>query len=163
VTDGARLAARALQFATGELGVRETSRNRGPRVDEFVREGGGLDPAGRYPWCVAFAVYCYRRAAVELGLEPIARTASVGKMLTRFNDYLTRDPVHGAIALHLADPNDLWSPGHAGLVMVSGLEYVETIDGNTDADGGREGDEVAPKRRPKSYWNAGFVDFGRME
>lgn len=163
MTDGSRLADRALQIALGQRGVRETSRNRGPMVDVYVRDGGGLDPAGRYPWCVAFVVFALRRAAAELGMTLPPKAASVGKLWHRYNDYVTSIPSPGAVFMHLSDPTDIYSPGHVGFVVSVRGDELETVEGNTDVGGGREGDGVYMRTRPLSYANHGFVDLAKSQ
>jgi lysozyme family protein len=62
------LAARVLEIAAAEVGVREVplGSNRGPRVDEYIRSVG-LDPTkGSYPWCMCFLYWCFREAASQL-------------------------------------------------------------------------------------------------
>lgn len=55
--------------ACGYVGAQETSRNRGPVVDEIIRLGGG-DPRARHPWCARFVSACVVRAGQMTGVTP---------------------------------------------------------------------------------------------
>ncbi len=46
------------------------------------------------------------------------------------------------------------SKGHAGVVIKSGINDFQTVEGNTNAIGSREGDKVAIKVRPLQYGKA---------
>lgn len=159
MTDGARLAARALQIAMSQLHVRETGRNEGPEVNVYLAEGGGLDPG--YKWCASFCAWALRRAARELGLPVPSRASSIGKLWQRYNEWFTSIPAPGAVFLHLSDPTDPWSPGHCGFVVGIRGDELETVEGNTNAAGSREGDGVYLRTRPMSYVNFGYVDPGK--
>ena len=55
-------------YAESWLGVKETTRNRGPEVDFFVRVAGGR-PSSKPPWCAYFVTFCcdqVRRMGFEL-------------------------------------------------------------------------------------------------
>lgn len=73
------LLAAVLEFAATQIGVMEhpLGSNRGPEVDEYVRSVG-LDPKGKFAWCVAFTFFCFEKAAGKLGRSnPMVRTAAV--------------------------------------------------------------------------------------
>lgn len=160
-------AARVVEAARSQLGVREVGRNRGPAVDEYVR-AVGLDPSGRHPWCMAFVYWCHAKAAAELGgTTSCPRTAGAVKswQLARKRRVLTFLPEHvlyGAIELRPGDqfvrvrhghPEDVAPAlagrlrrGHTGIVVKVGSSgQVQTIEGNTNAAGSREGDGVYEK------------------
>jgi uncharacterized protein (TIGR02594 family) len=141
-----------LEVALTQLGVRETAPNRGPQVDEYLR-GVGLEPtAGSYPWCVAFVRWCCSRTGIWL-----PRTAGVKRLweMGKESGLRVSEPEPGDIAIHLR-PDGL---GHCGffMQMAEDDDWIETIDGNTNAEGSREGDRVAIKQRPAAYWNMGFL------
>lgn len=127
------------------LGVVESPKNsnRGTCIDYWIREAG-LDPAGAYPWCAAFVGQIGRQA---VGASwPVPRSASVAAIAawaaTKAGVLQSR-PRAGDLFL-------LWSPqlkrfAHIGVITrvraalnVPGA-YFETIEGNTNDDGGREG------------------------
>jgi Putative peptidoglycan binding domain/CHAP domain len=158
-----------LSVAISQNGVRETpgTPNRGPQVDQYV-SSVGLNPAGGYSWCQAFVYWCFDRAAARLDLpNPCIKTAGV-------LEHWARSPVANRIAaLAAADNPALVRPGavfiidhgsgkgHAGLVtrVVSG--EIDTIEGNTNEAGARDGDGVYEKTRPIVSINVGFIDYGR--
>ena len=140
-----------LQVAGGELGVRETSRNQGPGIIKYW--GATTYPEGhanREPWCAAFVAWCLREAVIRRygseGAAPFRRCRSA-----RCYDWLdwahlqtavdvARSPRAGDIAVYRFS--------HIGIVVeAGGGTDFEAIEGNTDDDGGREGVEVAVRRR----------------
>jgi hypothetical protein len=145
-----------IRAAAAEVGVREDGgRNRGPRVDEYLR-AARLDPAaGSYPWCAAFVVWCAQKAAAELGVAcPLPRVASVHGLWEKSRLSFRRAlPEPGAIFLRDAGGGK----GHAGIVVAVGDSIVGTVEGNTNAAGSREGDCVARKTRPAGYVNIGYL------
>lgn len=155
----APLLTRVLEVASLEVGIRELGRNRGPRVDQYIR-AAGLDPErGSYPWCVCFIQWCFQQAAKDLGTEsPLPRTASVHKLWAAAPACRTVRPYPGRIFLldHGA------GTGHAGLVEAVTGTHAVTVEGNTSADGAREGDGVF--RRVRRFDGnerlLGFLDFG---
>lgn len=157
------LVARALEIAVGEIGVRELGRNRGERVDAYIRSVG-LDPTkGSYPWCVCFAQWCFRKAAQEFGvLSPLPRTAGVHR-LWRESSLRYRSAVPEPGALFLVDHGH--GVGHVGFVEhvdVGTPGLIVEISGNTAPDGGREGDGVYRRHRELTAVNLGYLDFSRM-
>ena len=140
-TDG--LVAEARRY----LGVMEAPKNsnRGRDIDYWIHEVG-LEPAGAYPWCAAFVSQVGRQA--EGHRWPCPRTAGVAILAawaaTKAN-VLQTTPAVGDLFL-------LWSPtlkrfAHVGIVtLVNGGQY-ETIEGNTNVSGGREGFGVFARMR----------------
>jgi len=148
----------ALDIARSFEGVREHGKNRGPHVDEFIRSVG-LDPRdGAYPWCAAFVYFCLSRAAKAVGVPcPAKRTASVMSQF-RFGC------VHGYKVQHPA-PGDVFlmdkggGKGHCGFVESVCGTHLVTIEGNTDPDGGRDGDGVYRRLRRPEEVTLGFLRF----
>ncbi len=157
-----------LQTAAGQNGVRETpgQPNRGPQVDLFVRSVG-LDPAVGYSWCQAFVYWSFQQSTKALNVaNPCVKTAGV-------LEHWAKSPVVARVyAKSALDKPDLVRPGavfiidhgagkgHAGLVrsVVSGA--INTIEGNTNEAGSREGDGVYEKTRTTASINVGFIDYG---
>lgn len=141
-----------LEVALTQLGVRESAPNRGQRVDEYIVAGGYDPSAGSYPWCVLFARWCCKQVGIWL-----PRTASVKRLWEMGESLRVNVPSPGDICVHLR-PDGL---GHVGFFMRAwtddGGAWVESCDGNTNAEGSREGDRVAIKIRPRAYWNMGFL------
>lgn len=128
----------------------------------------GLDPTGDYSWCEAFVYWCLEQASRDLGVaNPCVKTAGV-------LDHWERAPASDRVTAEAAtnDPtlirpgavfiiNHGNGKGHAGLVrrVVSGT--IDTIEGNTNEAGSRDGDGVYPKTRLVDSINVGFIDYGR--
>ena len=134
-----------LGVAYTQLGVHEIGgKNRGPRVDEYIRSLG-LDPADGHPWCACFVVWCVRAAGKSL--KPSAKVARLWELNL---DLAETDAKPSDVAIHLNDDGT----GHCGIVDSVDETHVKTVEGNTNAEGSREGDRVAFKSRPRIYWHA---------
>jgi hypothetical protein len=91
------LGLRALELARGEVGVRETAPNRGPRVEAYQR---GCVRAGMRPgfavgleWCAAFVSWCVYHAAwtsTVPGVRPYDDPEAVAA--ARASTWLSDDP-----------------------------------------------------------------------
>lgn len=161
----------ALAVAIREIGAREEppGSNRGPRVDQYLR-AVGLDPArGSFPWCAAFAYWCFGRAADELGRpNPVIRTAGVLDHWRKAGEAgIKRLPAAAAIddpgrvhpgMLFVLDTGG--GTGHTGFVeRVEGGRLV-TVEGNTNDDGTREGVGVFRRAGRKiASINRGYIDY----
>jgi lysozyme family protein len=142
--------------------------NRGPRVDQYLRSAG-IDPGtGSYPWCASFIVWCFDNAARQLGLaSPVPRTAGVHDMWQKAGRAgFRRIPYDAAIG----DPSQVQpghvffidtgeGHGHTGLVVGRDGNDFQTIEGNTNELGGREGIGVFARSRPVRQATLGFVEF----
>lgn len=121
------------------LGVVEVPKNsnRGVCIDYWIREAG-LDPAGAFPWCAAFVHQLGRQS--EGNLWPCPRTASVATLAAWASTrpgVLQANPAVGDLFI-------LWSPelkryAHVGVVTKVTGDSFETIEGNTNGGGSREG------------------------
>lgn len=151
----------ALGVALGELGrgVREEAPNWSARIAEYHRN---LDPPiiltakHGYAWCAMFVQLCADEAARLHGLRnPLDGVAREALVL----DYYALTQERGwRIEPAEADAGDLVLynfPGnerswdHVGFVVRAAGDGTEfrAVEGNTDADGGREGVEVAVRNR----------------
>ena len=144
--------AKVLEIATGEIGVCEEppGSNRGKRVGEYQR-AVGIDPGE--PWCVAFLFFCFASAARELKVaNPIEQAGcKTGSVLDLWNRARRAKGV--TLLLHddaLGDPSKVkpgmifaistgGGNGHVGLVANVVGNRLETIEGNTNDGGSREG------------------------
>ncbi len=142
--------------------------NRGPRIDQYLR-ATGIDPgAGSYPWCASFIVWCFDAAARELGLaSPVPRTAGVHDMWQKAGRTGFRRIAH---EVAIGDPSQVQpghvffidaggGHGHTGLVVGRSGNDFQTIEGNTNELGGREGIGVFARARPVRQATLGFVEF----
>ncbi|MBM6483439.1 CHAP domain-containing protein [Klebsiella pneumoniae] len=139
-----------LKVAVSQIGVCEQPKgsNKGPEVSQYLRTVGINFPAA---WCAAFVVWCHQQA----GVTTIPRT---GGVLDMWNKARAKHSVNEP------QPGDVFimdfgrGKGHTGFVERFSGDSVHTIEGNTDANGGREGYEVARRTRKLSSIK-GFLRF----
>ena len=129
--------------------VVEATPNRGVEVDYWIREVG-LDPAGRFPWCMAFVSQVGRQA---LGAAwPLPRLAGVQLMVERVQ-------AAGLTLQETPQVGDLLVVYHAEKARYAHVGVVAEVDaqgrfrsweGNTNDNGSREGTRVLLQkpRRP---------------
>ncbi len=159
------LAAQTLEIAASQRHVRERASNRGPEVDEYVRTIG-LDPAGQHAWCVAYVHWCFAQAADALGVSnPCLKIPGVLRHWAKVDP---RRRIASAAAFDdpfLVRPGAMFiidhghGLGHAGFVTAVTDGEIETLEGNTNRGGSREGDGVYAKRRTFESINVGFIDY----
>jgi hypothetical protein len=134
---------KALEIAQGEIGNQEipVNSNNGPHVKKYLA-AVGLEPP-QY-WCMAFVMWCFQQASEAMGVKfPFIKTGGV--ML--FYNYVHEH--HPEWIFHSPMPGDIFiidfgeGHGHAGLVLKGGDLTSETIEGNSNQDGSRNGYEVA--------------------
>jgi len=139
------------------IGIKElTGNNDGPEVEMFIASTG-LNPKGGYAWCAAFISYVFQ-----------ANSLSVPKYSARAAAWFDEDhiiPNRDAIA------GDLGSLYYARLGRIGHIvmylepfdnptPYVTTGEGNTNAEGSREGNQSAKRFRPKGviHSSANWID-----
>lgn len=139
------LAAKVLELASAEVGVREHGRNSGFEVEGYNLEIGH-DPKKADPWCATFACAMVSRAAKALGVPvPIHLTAGCFTLDEKAPSTMrTGKPVAGCIFITQGHR-------HAGLIeaVLPGGTF-QTIEGNTNPGGSFEGDGVYRRTRKRS-------------
>jgi hypothetical protein len=130
-----------VDIALEQLGVKETAPNSGPKINEYLASCG-LPPG--HPWCAAMVCWCIIELK-KLGIPTNFRfSAGVMDMWAKNKLlYAIPKPKPGCIFIMKFGGGK----GHTGVVKAVEGNWVLTVEGNTDADGGREGVEVAEKRR----------------
>ncbi len=133
-----------LTIAWSQLGVKEaTGHNDGLDVEKYLATVG-LNKG--QPWCAAFVAWCYQQAAIK---NPNSGLAA---------DYFRKNIVYenghliSAKLIHAGDTFGIYFENldgihHVGFVLAWSDMWVETIEGNTNSDGSREGNEVCHKKR----------------
>ena len=167
-----KLLRKVLEVAAGEIGVREDppGSNHGKKVEQY-QASVGVDPGE--PWCAAFVYWCFATAASDLGVanpmkEKKCRTGGVVELWDRANANGAKIVTHDAA---FADPSRVLpgmvfvitmsgGHGHTGLVSKVIGNTLETIEGNTNDGGSREGIGVF-RRNGRSIVsiNRGFIAF----
>lgn len=148
---------RALAVASSQVGVRETGKNSGPEVDAYLASVG-LTPG--FAWCAAFVHWCFHVSAVDAQeRNPCPRTGGALHMRQ------LAEP--GEIVVDQVQPGDVFTIdhgkglGHTGFVeLVREDGLLQTIEGNTNGGGGRDGDGVYRRTRTRAEINRGFLRFG---
>jgi hypothetical protein len=158
-----RLVEHALAIAETQLGVREEppNSNQGPRVNEYLRTAGVQSPN---PWCAAFVYWCIDQASSREGaLNPFIRTAFCPTIESwaRQHDILGHSPQAGDVFLNRSTVNGVFRASHTGFVISRSGASFETIEGNTNLDGSREGIGVFRRRRTNSS-RLCFVRWGQL-
>ena len=123
--------------------------NSGPWVRLYMDGHEGKD----WPWCAGFATYVLRQA---LGHDKW-RTFSCDELAQkarRENAYvIAENPERqrlvrpGSLFGVRRAPEQWWDWVHCGIVTAVGAEHFETIEGNTNQGGSREGTEVCRRVR----------------
>lgn len=137
--------------------------NRGPWVRLYMDGHEGTD----WPWCAGFVTFVLTQATETLAVDrPIAGSVSCDTLAAQVREagrfvsgrelrrgtHTTDDLSIASLFLVRRTPRD-WI--HTGLVSTFGTETFETIEGNTNDDGHREGYELCARTR--GYVNMDFV------
>lgn len=160
-----------IEFANTQVGVMEDplGSNRGPVVDEYIK-AVGLNPKGKFAWCVAFTHFCYLKAAEKLSKDnPHIKTAGVLDHWSKAANKagIVRITANEAkVNPALVKPGSLFiidlggGLGHSGIVAEVANGFLVTIEGNTNDGGSRNGIGVFRRtaRKIKDI-NKGFIDY----
>lgn len=147
-----------VEIARTQLSIHETSANHGAGIAKYWEATSYLEGyEDRQPYCAAFLCWVVRQAITttntHLGLTMDTRPTSAA--VSGWLPWAGR-ATSGALVFHLGDRNYAPQPGdivvyvfsHVGLVTSElNQGYMRTIEANTNAAGGREGDGVYEKIR----------------
>lgn len=149
VKTASSLALDSLAIAKTQIGLEEIPRgsNWGVNVKKFLASVGIDFPAS---WCMGFVYWCVNEACKAKGIKnPIIPTGGVLNQWSNVNPkFKVKTPQPGDIFIM-----DFGSGhGHTGFVEAVAGDRINTIEGNSNADGSREGYEVCrkPNGRPIS-------------
>lgn len=136
------LADRAVQIAISQLGNSEIplGSNWGKHVEKYLKSVNIPSPG---PWCAAFVYWCVNEAAKEMNVEnPIAKTGGVLDQWGKSKKLrITGKPRKGDIFIMDFGKGK----GHTGFVSGVVGDKINTIEGNSNDEGSREGYEVCRK------------------
>jgi hypothetical protein len=131
--------------------------NCGPWVRLYCDGKDGV----KWAWCAGFATYCLMQAAQGLGRE-LPFTRSLGCTQLGVNAKM-KGVLHvgqsSAVQpgwLFLVKKPDGSGYHHTGIVVSVSQDHLETLEGNSNNDGSREGNEVVAHHR--SYNNLDFIE-----
>lgn len=127
------------------VGIKEVGgNNQGPMV-ELIQETVGR--AEGEPWCASFVQTCLAYAELKTGIQsPIFETEHVQTMWGKSKLQRVKfSPLKYAIVCWAYEDS---SSGHTGILIENNREsYMRTVEGNTNADGHRDGNGVFFKKR----------------
>lgn len=129
---------------TSQIGVREaTGHNDGKDVEKYLRATG----LGKgYPWCAAFVRWNFDQSDVKTTITAWAPSAHNAKYIIYKSLRFNTEPRQGDVVT-------FWYPnlgriGHTGFFDYRVNDRVyESVEGNTNGQGSREGNGVYRKRR----------------
>lgn len=128
------------------LEVREKGFNKGKEVEMFQKAADGR--ASGEPWCLCFVQYVAKQVAIQidaLGGSPLIKTEHCLTLFNHMDDsYKSKVGGRGMIPIWR---HGTTTSGHTGIALDSGKIYFNTIEGNTNKAGSREGDGVYAKKR----------------
>jgi hypothetical protein len=132
------------QVYLSQVGVREaTGCNDGPAVECYLRNAG----LGKgYAWCAAFVKWCFGQCGIRPPITAWAPSAHNAQNIVMMAGRYRKEPVAG-------DVFTIWNVkmkriGHTGFFHRRVNEaFYETVEGNTNGGGSREGDGVYKRKR----------------
>lgn len=147
------IVATIIALAKSFVGNKEVSGNSGFKNADFEKL---MKDVGWYkgaPWCAFFTKLIWQKAYAKTEfIKAVTRCANGGAMVT-FTSFKENSgfktgkiPKNGAIAIW--QHGNSWQ-GHAGIVINAtyAANTFQTVEGNTNISGSREGDSVAIKLR----------------
>ncbi len=157
------LAQSSLEVATRQLGVREIPKgsNAGPEVEIYLKSVG-LNKG--YAWCMAFVYWCVSTASTaSTGSATVATSTTTRNPLKKTAGVLDQWNSKPELRISIPVPGSIFimdfgkGQGHTGFVeKVLSNGKIQTIEGNTNADGSREGYAVCRRIRSISQCK-GFI------
>jgi peptidoglycan hydrolase-like protein with peptidoglycan-binding domain len=143
-----------VEAAGQEVGIRETSKNLGPGIAKYWKATsypGGY--ANSEPYCAAFICWLFFVAARAIGAGSVRFTLPTSPVAYDFETWAKANHGKGVSFVSNPQPGDVFTlarASHVGLVVGVTGDVIETIEGNTDGSGSREGDGVYRRTRPIS-------------
>lgn len=146
-----------LETANSFVGQKEISGNMGFKQPFFLRLMESIGWKKSWAWCSMFCKLVYTEASKKVGVDPklITKYISPSVQQTRANFIKAGFPLQtdwtkvkpGAYISWVSSKDK--SKGHTGILIefLEGGKKMKTIEGNTNAEGSREGDSVAVKIR----------------
>lgn len=152
-----KLAEKIVELARREVGVEEVDgTNCGPRVNIF-KSATNLPPKESWPWCAAFVDWVVKEAMESTGqkytfLRPTTAGAWDLENWSKRQDDSTSTKRRPGEDIRAGDIL-IYNFSHTGFAVANAdheTGTVKTVEGNTDAEGSREGGGVFLKRRKLS-------------
>lgn len=138
-----QLSEKAIEIAITQIGVQETPRgsNWGHPVQDYLQRVGIDFPAS---WCMALVYWSFDEAAKAINtINPMVKTGGVLRAYNEAMSHHVTDYQRGDIFI-MDIGHGL---GHTGIILSIENGMLNTIEGNTNDTGSREGFEVCYKKR----------------
>lgn len=131
---------------TQEIGVRENGHNAGDRVEMYLNAAGAVKGSA---WCAAFVAWCHARCGFSFPASPAWSPSwfpqsKVIYCRTAGDNILNAQP-GDVFGLFYKSKGRI---AHVGFIDSVTIDWIYTVEGNTNEAGSREGDGVYRKRRP---------------
>ncbi|QEL04331.1 CHAP domain-containing protein [Olivibacter sp. LS-1] len=131
-----------MNIMLSQVGVREEGNNNGQAVRQYLKSIG---LGGGYAWCMALVYWAFGQASEDLGVEnPLVKTGGVLRQWNEVNPKFKHStPKVGDIFIMDFGKGT----GHTGMVTGVKGASINTVEGNTNTDGSRNGDGVYERTR----------------
>ena len=129
-----------IEIAESQLGVNERTKNSGPEIDEYLKFVG-LGPG--FPWCAAFVSWCVDQCKKKGHPTDFKYSAGVLVMWRANAPYRVPAPKPGDVFIMDFGRGK----GHTGIVTSVDGNILQTIEGNSNLWGSREGTHVLRGKR----------------
>lgn len=156
--DHKQLQNRVVDVALGYVGMQEIKGNLGWTSEAFETKMESVGWRSTHAWCAYFSELVWSEVydvhGVSSELDDLF-SGSATKTYRQFEESgwnVGTVPVKGSVVIWRFVKNGKASwKGHAGIVVDFNDSYMTTVEGNTNADGSREGEVVAKKRRKYNF------------
>ena len=155
------------KVAEGYIGQKEIHGNQGFLDQDFEKKMRSVGFYTGAPWCAFFAKLVWKEAGTDR-YKLIAGSAlqTMRNFVKSEKLELVAKPNVGAIAIYRTMKNGkAQTTGHVAIVIGVSESGFISVEGNTNASGGREGIEVAKKNRSYKFYEPdglqlmGFINF----
>jgi hypothetical protein len=128
--------------------VHEVTQNDSPRIREYLNTAGAKPGS---PWCASFVFWCFVRAGWRLSDGPGHPQSAFGWKAWAAKLGILLNTCKGAQRGDLAGWVNADGTGHIFFIVkaysILGIWFMQTIEGNSNDAGSREGDRVIRKTR----------------
>jgi thiol-disulfide isomerase/thioredoxin len=158
---------KVVEIAESYVGQKEIHGNQGFLNKDFEKKMRAVGFYTGAPWCAFFVKLVWKESDTER-YKLIAGSAlqTMRNFVKAEKIDLVAKPNVGAIAIYRTMKNGkAQTTGHVAVVIEVGDVTFTTVEGNTNASGGREGIEVAKKYRSYKFYEPnglqlmGFINF----
>jgi hypothetical protein len=147
------LAIELIKIAQSQIGVMEVGDNQGPEILKYMRSTWMPEESNEigYAWCAAFVCWCMTQAVQKFNKLDPKEFIYLGANAYGWEKFAKNNAWEILDETQLALPGDIvtYDFSHIGIVIEDKRSYIEVVEGNTNADGSREGDGVYLKQRAK--------------